>query len=36
MIQGTQTGALEQPRGMGSGGRQEESSRVRRHMYTYG
>ena len=34
MSQVTQTGALHQPRGMGWGGRWEEVSRGRGHMYT--
>ena len=33
--QGTQTGALYQPRGEGTGGRWENGSRGRGHMYTY-
>ena len=36
MTQGTQTGALQQPRGVEWGGRWEGGSRARRHMYTYG
>ena len=36
MIQGTQTGALWLPRGVGWGGRWEGGSRGRAHMYTYG
>ena len=34
--QGTQTGALYQPRGVGWGGRWEGGSTGRGHMYTYG
>ena len=34
--QGTQTGALCQPRGVGWGGRWERGLRGRGHMYTYG
>ena len=33
MTQGTQTGALLQPKGIGMGGRWEGDSRVRGHMY---
>jgi len=36
MSQGTQTGALYQPRGVGWGGRWEGRSRGRGHMDTYG
>ena len=36
MTQGTQTGALQQPRGVEWGGRWKGGSRGRRHMYTYG
>ena len=36
LFQGTQTGALYQPRGMGWGWRWEGGSRGRGHMYTYG
>ena len=36
MTQGTQTGALQQPRGVRKGGRWEEGSRRRGHLYTYG
>ena len=36
MTQGTQTGALYQPRGVRWGGRQEEVSKGRGYMYTYG
>ena len=36
MTQGPQTGALYQPRGPGWGGRQEEGSKGRGYMYTYG
>ena len=36
MIQGTQMEALQQPRGMGWGGRWEGGSRGKRHMYIYG
>ena len=36
MSQGTQTGALYQPRGVGWGGRWEGHSRGRGHMDTYG
>ena len=36
MSQGTQTGALYQPRGAGRGGRWEGGSRGRGYMYTYG
>ena len=36
MSQGTQTGALYQPRGVGWGGRWEGGSRERGHMHTYG
>ena len=35
MTQGTQTGALYQPRGVGLGGTWEEVSRVRGHMYIW-
>ena len=35
MTQGTQTGPLCQPRGVGWGGRWEGGSRGRGHMYTY-
>ena len=34
--QGTQTGALYQPRGVGWGGRWEGVSRVKGYVYTYG
>ena len=34
--QGTQTGALDQPRGAGWGGRWEGGSKERGYMYTYG
>ena len=34
--QETQTGALNQPRGVGCGERWEEVSKGRGHMYTYG
>ena len=36
MSQGTQTGSVHQPRGVGWGGRWEGGSRGRGHMYTYG
>ena len=36
MTQGTLTGALLQPRGLGWGGRQEGGSGGRGHVYTYG
>ena len=36
MTQGTQTGALQQPRGVGWDERWEGGSRGRGHMYTYG
>ena len=36
MTQGTQTGALNQPRRVGWGGRWEEGSRGRGYMYIYG
>ena len=36
MTQGTQTGVLYQPRGVGWGGRWEGGSRGRGQMYTYG
>ena len=36
MTQGTQTGALYYPRGVGWGGKLEGGSRVRGYMYTYG
>ena len=36
ITQGTQTGALCQPRGVGWGGRWEGRSRGRGQMYTYG
>ena len=36
MSQGTQTGALYQPRGVGRGGRWERGSKGRGHMCTYG
>jgi len=36
MSQGTQTGALYQPRGVGWEGRLEEGSRGRGLVYTYG
>ena len=36
MAQETQTGALNQPRGVGWGGRWEGASKRRGHMYTYG
>ena len=36
MTEGTQTGALYQPRGVGWGGRWEGVSRGRGHMCTYG
>ena len=36
ITQGTQPGALWQPRGVGCGGRWEGVSRGRGHMYTYG
>ena len=36
MTQGTQTGALYQPRGVGWGERWEGGSRGRGHMYAYG
>ena len=36
MSQGTQTGALYQPRVVGWGGRWEGASRGRAYMYTYG
>ena len=35
MTQGTQTGFLYQPRGVGWGGRWEGNLRGRGHMYTY-
>ena len=35
MSQGTQTGALYQPRGVGWGGKWEGGSRGRGHVYTY-
>ena len=35
MSQGTQTGALYQPRGVGWGGKWKGGSRGRGHMYTY-
>ena len=36
MSQGTQTGALYQPRGVGRGGRWEGGAEGREHMYTHG
>ena len=36
MSQGTQTGTLSQPRGVGCGGKSEGVSREKGHMYTYG
>ena len=36
MSQGTQTGTLQQPRGVRKGGRREGGSRGKRHRYTYG
>ena len=36
MMQGAQTCALGQPRGVGLGGRLREGSRGRGRMYTYG
>ena len=36
MAQETQTGALDQPRGVGWGGRWELASKGRGYMYTYG
>ena len=36
MAQETQTGALNQPRGVGWGGRWEGASKRGGHMYTYG
>ena len=36
MTQGTHTGALEQPRGVGLGGRLEGDSRGKGHACTYG
>ena len=36
MAQETQTGALNQPRGVGWGERWEEGSKWRGYMYTYG
>ena len=36
MSQETQTGALDQPRGGGMGGRSEGGLREKRYMYTYG
>ena len=36
MSQGTQTGALYQPRGLGWGGKWEGGSRGKGYMYTYG
>ena len=36
MSQGTQTGALYLPRGVGWGGRWEGGLKERGHMYTYG
>ena len=36
MSQGTQTGALYQPRGLGRGGRWERGSQGSIHIYTYG
>ena len=36
MTQGTQTGALYQPRAVGWGGRWEEGSKGKGYMYTYG
>ena len=36
MSQGTQTGTLSQPRGVGCGGKWEGVSREKGHMYTYG
>ena len=36
MSQGTQTGALYQPRGVGWGGRWEGDSKGKGYMYTYG
>ena len=36
MSQGTQTGALYQPRKVGWGGRREAASKRKGYMYTYG